>query len=632
MPAELHLRPISQAELLIEPRRRFLEQNEVIETPVKGIDGTFAFDAAFRIGEKLGEGYAGQVYRVVYENTQIPYALKVLRPEKESKEKLRNIFYRLSFGANFAPAISEDALRYGLIWQALLRRGAGAILPEGEAAIPEPVGYFWVEQLQAFAEVQEFIEGAIPIPDNREKNKRKDIFMNSIATLAENMGGYQIARQYKKWTLLAGANVVEKEDGSLVAIDWRSGIALPFFLPLSPGDIPIILDNLRHGHFVNFDYADFDQLDRFIEENKEVFTDLIPLVDELKTLDTTYRQTVQKATTEQWEREKHMDQPIAETLRNNPHVYQAYLFNDNLPFIGQALHRILYSATNRAHLQNLKTHDVASWQRFGRLTEEKARHLDEKTWLYALHKLFFSHGPTKLQKLTDNQELLKTAEAIIMPLKVIMSKEEQVRWLDDKIQQGLALHLITPDQVGMLQKQAREDKMKRLVIEMVTVVPFIEITTAIPTIANLIEGNYLVAGILLAAPITLGGVTRSLYTIGRALGEIPTALKEKRKKPIVSRLSGILIAPLRGIGPTFLLPNMAIYYPEMASLLTQYYTTKVVRKVPIYGLEGGQLERMAYEAPEQTRRVAKKVWKKVKGIEHLVYEATNRIINTQKKE
>lgn len=464
---------IFQRELLIKPRARRFDIGESIETEVVPIIPNVAFNAAFRILEKKGEGYAGQVYKAVDEatsNTYI-YALKALRPEDEGKEKVRNLLFRLCFAGNFAPATNEAALRYGLLWQTLLRRGAQARLGD-TSIIPEPYGYFWNDKLETFVEVHEWVDGHIPVPDSATHNRQKRDFMNGMVALTRDMGAYQLARQYKWWTMLAGANVVKRENDSQVAIDWRSGIALPFFLPMSPGDVPIIIENLRSGHFANYDYADFDRLDAFIRENKDTFVDLTHHVEELKELDRKYRSSIKETTLADWQREFQMDEDVVREFKRSPLAYRAHLILDGIPLFGKVTNRLSSSEMYRTHAKQIlgdgeyrdiwfsthQTHDLGTWQHRDRVTADKAQELSQKAWLYLLHKVFFSHVPSSIQKATDNRELMRMLKKLGTPIRIAFSEKEQIRWLEDRINEGIELRLLDDEQAEILHRQSREKK------------------------------------------------------------------------------------------------------------------------------------------------------------------------------
>lgn len=614
---------IGPKDLLIKPHKRHFDIGEPVQAAVKSVESSASLsNATFDILRKVGEGYAGQVYQAANQATGELVALKALRPESKGKERARNLFFRLSFGGNFAPATNESALRYGLIWQTLIRRGAKAAFGD-ESVIPKPQGYFWSEKLQTFVEIQEWIEGIIPIPSDSVKNKAKRKFMNDVVGLAENMGAYQLSRQYKWWTILAGANVLERKNGSLVAVDWRSGIALPFFLPLSPGDIPIILENLKRGHFVNFDYADFEKLNIFIRNHQEEFQDLLPLAEALKELDAKYRSGIKDTTVADWEREFHMDASHAQELNTSNTAYRAHLALEGMP--NPMLLHLLTSEEQRTHLQRiamdaeyrkvwfsaLKEHDISQWLRQNRITPAKAAELERKDWLYILHKIFITDPFS--QRITDNKELLTEMEKTSKHVKLIFSKKEQVAWMQKKVEEGLELGLIDPQKANILKTQAQTKGMSKYFFDLIVVNSLIEAATN-PALLYAYTGNVMLTAILMASPVSAGGVFRFAYNLSQSPAELAELLIKKNAAPIVSRSFAAGLSLARGVGVLFPLPRMAGEFPEMATFLSEYYTVKAAREIPVYGVPGGTLEYYAYQTPPQVNKAIRKTGERLKTI------------------
>ena len=78
-------------------------------------------------------------------------------------------------------------------------------------------------------------------------------------------------------------------DGGLCAIDFRAGLALLPFLPMSPGDLKLIVDGLKRGALVQFDRCDLGIMEAFVARHPAVFADVRPMIEELKIRDREYR-------------------------------------------------------------------------------------------------------------------------------------------------------------------------------------------------------------------------------------------------------------------------------------------------------------------------------------------------------
>ena len=108
----------------------------------------------------------------------------------------------------------------------------------------------------------------------------KKHFMARFVRLLHRIGAPEFARQYEWWTAKSQPNVLKRLDAGdgpsdgLTAIDFRAGLALLPFLPMSPADVPLIWRGLRRGALVQFDRGDLGQLETYIDEHAEKFDDL----------------------------------------------------------------------------------------------------------------------------------------------------------------------------------------------------------------------------------------------------------------------------------------------------------------------------------------------------------------------
>ncbi|MCK5001205.1 MAG: hypothetical protein KAS23_16795, partial [Anaerohalosphaera sp.] len=80
--------------------------------------------------------------------------------------------------------------------------------------------------------------------------------------------------------------------GGLVAVDFRAGLALLPFLPMSPGDFKLILDGMKRGSLVQFDRGDLKKLGKFVEANAEDFADMGALLEKLTECEEVYRNSL----------------------------------------------------------------------------------------------------------------------------------------------------------------------------------------------------------------------------------------------------------------------------------------------------------------------------------------------------
>ncbi|HAU38038.1 MAG TPA: hypothetical protein DCX07_10030, partial [Phycisphaerales bacterium] len=109
------------------------------------------------------------------------------------------------------------------------------------------------------------------------------------------LGAHEFARQYEWWTCKSQPNVFKRLDtesdpeAGLTAMDFRAGLALLPFLPMSPGDVPLIFKGLARGSLVQFDRGDLSKLRRFVDRHREHFADMGEAMDELAAAEDAYR-------------------------------------------------------------------------------------------------------------------------------------------------------------------------------------------------------------------------------------------------------------------------------------------------------------------------------------------------------
>jgi hypothetical protein len=326
---------INSSNILVKPKGNGYRRGERIERYVRGLDGKCLGLECFQIDISPGSGFAGQVYRAFPKNGLLlpesrvdcatqgavqaqelsgsfcapPVALKVLRPRNPLKEFIRDLLFRLSFQQIFTPRVSEQAVRAGLIWQELLGIAARTQF-HASGVLARPLGYFWEEESSSFVEVHEWVDGrnAIyevdegvirrllthqPAPPEREMARKKQ-FMHRLVGLCHAIGAIGLARQYEWYTLVSQANVLTRlappaSASEFVAVDCRPGLAVPFFLPLSPAHARLIFDGLQRGVLAHFDEVDFARLDAFTAAHPQAFAATDGLIEQLKADDLSFR-------------------------------------------------------------------------------------------------------------------------------------------------------------------------------------------------------------------------------------------------------------------------------------------------------------------------------------------------------
>ncbi len=298
---------------------------------VTGVSPATKATLRLEVGKFIGGGFAGQVYRVkVLSVDGGPidglavgeyYAMKILIPPSSFSQKFRDVIYKIGFQGDFSLQVNPSAARAGAIWQKLIRRGA-KIRFGTEKAVVDVMGTFFDETLGACGEISEWIDGRnwqFEVDEylgrHRLRRKGKDFdsgkggspeywakkeFMAGIVRLFHDMGAPELARQYEWWTAKSQPNVLKRLDADdesdpaagLTAVDFRAGLALLPFLPMSPADFKLILKGIARGSLVQFDRGSLEQLRQFIDANAEEFADLRDALDELAVCERAYRNSL----------------------------------------------------------------------------------------------------------------------------------------------------------------------------------------------------------------------------------------------------------------------------------------------------------------------------------------------------
>ena len=112
------------------------------------------------------------------------------------------------------------------------------------------------------------------------------------------MGGHEFARQYEWSTGKSQPNCLKYRDTDdepskgVVAVDFRAGLALLPFLPMSIGDIKLILKGISRFSLVQFDRGNLKKLEQFIETNRNDFKDMLHMLEDLKKNEQIYRDSI----------------------------------------------------------------------------------------------------------------------------------------------------------------------------------------------------------------------------------------------------------------------------------------------------------------------------------------------------
>ena len=277
----------------------------------------------------VGGGFAGQVYRVevlAVEGDPIDgievggfCAMKILVPPSGFSCLFRNALYWLGFQGPFQLQVNPAAARAGALWQKFIRRGAAIAFDDGRSVV-DIHATFVDDQLGSCGELSEWVDGRTwqlevddrldllrrwasgkdfdPVKLGSPEYRAKHDFMRRFVKLLHEMGAPEFARQYEWSTCKSQPNCLKRRDAGddpaagLTAVDFRAGLALLPFLPMSPGDFKLIAKGVARGSLVQFDRGSVAKLERFIAAHKDEFADMAPALAELKAAEDVYRNSI----------------------------------------------------------------------------------------------------------------------------------------------------------------------------------------------------------------------------------------------------------------------------------------------------------------------------------------------------
>ncbi len=586
--------------LWISPRAGYLP-GEAIERDVQGLSGEPLGRFTFTIECSAGSGFASQVYRAAVKGCEaLPpiAAIKVLRPRSRMKLWLRDTLFRICFQTSFAPRLREEALRCGLAWQVLLRAAAEIELGSA-AAVVQPYGYFWDAELASYVEVHEWVSGRAArmeqdehllarwlhkdAPPDQSEMARKKAFMDGLAGLCRRIGAAGLARQYEWWTLISQANVLARFPPSqpaaanhpaetLTAIDCRPGLAVPFFLPLSPAHARINWDGLQRGMLAHYDEADLDRLAAYLygPSRPGILPPAgraprrgrarIPLrnpwmverAGRTRGSAATGRLAGENApgrtrgsaaakrnnpptriaAAADWLRLGQVDAQTAAWLPAHPLAFYILALLGLFPICGPFLARLLGSADYRRHLRPLlanpgyrhaalaawRSQDLPCWQSEGRISPARASLLLRSMPAYLAEKTLFAWLPPWLHHFLVDPAARRTAldRLLLQPLRLMFSQESRLTWLEGILRAQARDGMLSPERLRVHLAQLREPRMQGYIRDM-GFTAGLDLFSRLVYLAlgmyGLSTGDFLPLGLAVLGPIPPSGPLRALYIL-----------------------------------------------------------------------------------------------------------------------
>jgi len=515
---------------------------------ITGISRPHKAQVHLEIEKFIGGGFAGQVYKVKVLDIETKdgpiegiekngiYAVKIMIPPSGFSRFFRNLVYRIGFQGPFQLQVNPTAVRTGALWQKFIRRGAKIRFGD-ESAVNDIHATFVDSALGSCGEISDWVEGRtwrlevdewmdllkqfkhgkleyhenLGSPEYRAKKK----FMADFVKLLHDMGAYEVARQYEWSTCKSQPNCLKRKEnendpvGSLVAIDFRAGLALLPFLPMSPGDIVLIFKGMVRGSLVQFDRGSLKKLEEFIETYKKEFMDMLPALEELKAGEKVYRDSVPDITHHHvrllysgklwatmlkslrvgWRVQDRVDNRAEQALNKSAVLTLLFAFLGILPFLGSFIRRLCAHAGWRSHYLHMATRwtylkrslrgkcieKAIAWNRAERMNSRKAEKIAGSFTRYLLH-LPLSILPAGLHRFFTDKEYFKERLffLFIRPIKLYFSASLREEWLRDMLVQGQKKQMLTAEDAQKITSQLNEPfiqkYLKSLAVHLSTIV------------------------------------------------------------------------------------------------------------------------------------------------------------------
>jgi len=615
----------------------------------------------------IGGGFAGQVYRVkltgiegAVEGLEVggTYAVKILIPPSGFSRLFRNALYWVGFQGPFQLQVNPAAARSGALWQKFIRRAAKIRFGD-ENAVVDIYATFVDDKLGSCGELREWVEGRtwrlevddrldllkawrrgenvdeqqIGSPEYRAKRR----FMREFVELLYDMGAYEFARQYEWSTCKSQPNALKRrgtEDdpsGGLVAVDFRAGLALLPFLPMSPGDFKLIAKGLARGSAVQFDRGDIGKLEAFMHAHGDEFARMHEMLKELKTDDRIYRDsipdithnhvrllssgqlwsTLLDSTVTSWRVRNRLDEQHERKLRSSKVATLLLGVVSLVPLLGKFVLRVWGRADWRKHYKAMLSswdyfqrairgriaEKVIVWHRAGRVDRQRASAMAAHVGSFLCH-LPFSVLPAGLHRsLTDwRYAKERLAYFVVRPVRLYFNAALREQWLRDMMGEGQKKQMLSDDDAAIILSQINEPfiqkYLKSLAVHVCTlpVTQMVSVTIAIIYyLTHRDQPNAWAVGLGIIAlfqvtPISPGSLTRGLYVLYLVL----------RERNFKDYNIAVFLGFFKYVGYLAFPIQMTYRYPALARFMAAHWATEAVHIVPVFGERGALLEHWVF--------------------------------------
>lgn len=657
---------------LVRPfRRACYDPGDRLQYDVTGVVSAAEGRITVEVERFVGGGFAGQVYRVKLLGVEGEiegleagkhYAIKILKPPSGLARVFRNFLYFLAYQSHFGPQVNPDAVRVGVLWQKLIRRAAATRFGD-PAAVCDTFATFYDEGARSFGEINEWVDGRIwrfevddrlfarwrfrgepPEDHNCPEYVSKKRFMDDLVALLHEMGAGELARQYHWWTMKSQPNALKRTSADaspragLTAIDFRAGLALLPFLPMSPADFWLIVRGLCRGRIVQFDRSDPKRFRRFTEEHAEELAGLEPAVEELGKRERAYRASMPDVTAHHvgllvdpglrgsikrgaitsWKHLGRIDSRHAEKLEKGKLLFPLLYLLSFIPLLGKCVIKLWGNDRAREHLarclsscryllkamEGARIETLVAWHRRGRVSDDRAVKLVHRPVRYWAERILVGWLPARLHRFVTDPfyAWAQTREAVSFTVRILRVPVFREEYLLQQVRKGREEGMLTEEEAARVEREIKDPYIQKYLRCLAVHVCTVPVTQVVMVVAGAAVAAYCLAyrqlgwaqsmayGTAAAAaiqlmPISPGSIARGLFVIYMMIKD-----RDVKNYYIAAPVSfvhviGYLAFPLQ----------MASHNAALARFLAGKWTIGLVHLVPVFGERGGLLEHWVFD-------------------------------------
>jgi hypothetical protein len=670
---------------LVRPfRRSTYDPGDRLEYSITGVVPANGGRMVAKVERFVGGGFAGQVYRVELLEIQAdhgpisgliagePYAVKILKPASTFARVFRDFLYFLAYQAKFSAQVNPASVRVGVLWQKLIRRAATVEYGD-ENAVCDTYATFYDEDLHSFGEINEWIEGRTwkyevddrlfnrwdfrghpPEDHNCPEYVHKKLFMRQLVELLHEMGAPELARQYEWWSCKSQPNALKRLSGSqspragLTAVDFRAGLTLLPFLPMSPVDVRLILSGLLRGRLVQFDRSDRARFGRFVEEHRGDFEDLQPVIDELQDqeaihraslpdlthhhvrliTDRRLRRSVGDGTIIAWKSLGRLDDEHASLLRTRRGLLALLFVVSLVPLLGRCVVKLWGNARAREHAKRCLTsfgylwramrgsriETLIVWQRKGRVCDERGLRLVDQPIRYWIQRVLVGWLPPTWHRalMEPPYAWARIREAVGFAVRFLRQPPFREEWLLEQVEIGQREGMVSSEEADKISEQIKDPfiqkYLKSIAVHLCTVPVTQVVSLAVALYVMVRFGRSWAESVAYAlavlaffqvTPISPGSIARGSYVVYLVI----------RERNLRNYSVAMLVSFWKYIGYLGFPLQMVRQYPALSRLMAGRWAKSMANLVPVFGESGGLLEHAVFDLffnlPLSTKRAFK---------------------------